>query len=151
MSWDRSPHTATWGRACVPQPMQLWSLHGTTREVLGPRQESLALQQGKPTRHNREPGQPQFLKALKIKIKRVRTWKDILPKTPKWSTSMTKKTFNIIIIREMKSSCNKIPHHTCQNGCYQNNKRSIVQKRGSLCTLGGNINWYSHYGKEKIF
>ena len=64
---------------------------------------------------------------------------------------MREKTFNIIIIREMKSSCNKIPPHTYQNGCYQNNKRSIGQKRETLCTVGGNINWYSLYGKEKTF
>ena len=43
--------------------------------------------------------------------------------------------------------------HTYQNGCYQKKQEITsvgedVEKRQHLCTAGGNVNWYIHYGKQ---
>ena len=47
---------------------------------------------------------------------------------------------------------NKISPPTCHNGYYQkDNKYQVLVEcggKGILCTVGGNVNWCSHYGKE---
>ena len=48
---------------------------------------------------------------------------------------------------------NEISLHTCQNGYYQKDKKyhtlmSMWKKRDPLCTIGGNVNCCSHYGKQ---
>ena len=45
---------------------------------------------------------------------------------------------------------NEISPPTCQNG-YQQNTTSTgkdEEKREHSCTVGGNVNWCSHYGKQ---
>ena len=51
----------------------------------------------------------------------------------------------------------KIPPHTYQNGYYQKNPNKKqetasvakdVENRKHLCTVGRNVNWCSHYGKQ---
>ena len=42
-------------------------------------------------------------------------------------------------------------HHTYQNGCHQdkyNKCQHLVEKKECLCTVGGNVSWCSHYGKQ---
>lgn len=44
--------------------------------------------------------------------------------------------------------------HTCQNGCYQKEQITVgenVEKGASSCTVGGNVNWCSHCGKQLEF
>ena len=46
---------------------------------------------------------------------------------------------------------NEISPHTCQNDFYQKEITSVgedVEKREPLCTVGGNVNWYSHNAKQ---
>ena len=48
---------------------------------------------------------------------------------------------------------NEISSHTCQNGYCQKDKKKRcvgkdVEKRELLCTIGGNVNWCSHYRKQ---
>ena len=151
MSWDRSPHTATWGRACMPQPVQLWSPPGTTREVLGPRQESLALQQGKTHTPQQRARAAKIFKSFKNKTKKSKNLKRHSSK----DTQMLNKYEGKDIQHhnhqrnEIKLQQDTTPH--LSECCYQNNKRCIGQKRETLWTVGGNINWYSLYGKEKTF
>ena len=50
-----------------------------------------------------------------------------------------------------KQNQNQLSPHTCQNGSYQNTQelRSVgedMQEGDPLCTVGGDVNWYSHYG-----
>ena len=46
--------------------------------------------------------------------------------------------------------------YTGQNGCYQKDKRQIiivgedVKKGEHFCTVGGNVNWNSHYRKNSV-
>ena len=47
-----------------------------------------------------------------------------------------------------------ISPHTCQYGFYKKKKRQeitsigkSVEKKEPFCIIGGNVNWYSHYGK----
>ena len=37
-----------------------------------------------------------------------------------------------------------------QNGCHykDGNAEEGVEKREPSCTVGGNVNWYSHYGEQ---
>ena len=47
----------------------------------------------------------------------------------------------------------KTTPHTTQNGHHQKNLQTInagegVEKREPSCTVDGNVNWYSHYGKQ---
>ena len=47
---------------------------------------------------------------------------------------------------------NEISPHTFQNGYYKKRQQTTsvaedVEKREHLYTLGGNVNWCSHYGK----
>ena len=49
--------------------------------------------------------------------------------------------------------CVCVSPHTCQNGCYQirpqiTNVGEEMEKGEYSCTIYGNINWYSHYGKQ---
>ena len=50
-------------------------------------------------------------------------------------------------------NCNQVSPHTEQNGHHQKNLQTIsakegVEKRESSYTVGGNVNWHSHYGEE---
>ena len=42
--------------------------------------------------------------------------------------------------------------HTCQDGHHKKDKRyhvdEGVEKEKPLCTVGGNVNWCSHYEKQ---
>ena len=43
--------------------------------------------------------------------------------------------------------------HTSQNGCYGKDKKLTSvgegeEKREASCTIGGNVNWCSHYEKQ---
>ena len=47
----------------------------------------------------------------------------------------------------------KLTPHTNQNGHHQKNPQTInaregVEKREPSATVGGNVNWYSHYGEQ---
>ena len=54
--------------------------------------------------------------------------------------------------RKTNQNHNEISPHTCQNGYYQKDKKQQMykdlEKRESSCTVAGDINLYSHYGKE---
>ena len=48
---------------------------------------------------------------------------------------------------------NKISTQSCQSDYYPKKQQIAsvaknVKKRDVLCTVGGNVNWYSHYGKQ---
>ena len=47
---------------------------------------------------------------------------------------------------------NEVPPHTSQNGHHQTLQTikagDSVEKRELTCTVSGNINWYSHCGKQ---
>ena len=47
---------------------------------------------------------------------------------------------------------NEVSSHTCQKGYYKKRKNTRVGKdvgkKEFLYTVGGNINWYNHYGKQ---
>ena len=56
-----------------------------------------------------------------------------------------------LIIREMQNY-NEISPHTSQNGPHQKSLQTVnagegVEKREQSCTVSGNVNWYSHYGR----
>ena len=60
---------------------------------------------------------------------------------------------NIVNQRNENQNHNEISPHTCLNG--YNFKKSqitnigkIVEKRNPLYTIGGNVNWCSHCGKQ---
>ena len=47
----------------------------------------------------------------------------------------------------------EISHHTCQNGYHQKEQKKLnvgkdMEKRESLHTVGGNVNWCSHCRKH---
>ena len=53
----------------------------------------------------------------------------------------------------MNQNHNEISPHAYQNSYYQKDKKITsvgedVKKRKPLYTVGGNVNWYSHYGKQ---
>ena len=69
----------------------------------------------------------------------------------KWSTS--KIFFKKITNHQGNANqSHEISAHTCQNGCYWRDEITSacenVEKREPLGTAGGNLNWYSHYGKR---
>ena len=51
---------------------------------------------------------------------------------------------------------NEISLHMCLNGFYQKEKKQVLmtsvskykEKKKPMCTVRGNVNWYSHYGKQ---
>ena len=48
---------------------------------------------------------------------------------------------------------NEISPHICENGYLQEDKKitivgKVVEKREPLYTVGRNVNWFSHYGKQ---
>ena len=54
--------------------------------------------------------------------------------------------------RNVSQNYNEVPLHTGQNG-YPKNLQTIkagedVEKREHSYTVGGNVNWYSHYGEQ---
>ena len=55
--------------------------------------------------------------------------------------------------RNANQNVNKRSPYTCQNGYYQKHLQKTnvgedVEEREHLYTVGGNINWYSHYEKQ---
>ena len=52
----------------------------------------------------------------------------------------------------INQNCNEILPPTCQTDAYQRQKNNgvgeIVEKRELMCTVGGNVNWCSHCGKQ---
>ena len=57
----------------------------------------------------------------------------------------------LLIIGEVQNH-NEVFFHTGQNGYHQKstliNAGNGVEKREAWYTVGGNVNWYSHYGKQ---
>ena len=55
----------------------------------------------------------------------------------------------MLIIREMQiKTKNEVSSHAGQNGHRQSRQRTNVEKRELLYTVGENVNWCSHYGKQ---
>ena len=57
--------------------------------------------------------------------------------------------------RNANQNDNEISPHTCQNGYYQKSQQITsvgedVEKRAPWYTIGGNVNWCSHYGKQCV-
>ena len=55
--------------------------------------------------------------------------------------------------RNTNQNYNEVSPHTSQNGHHQKNLQIInagedVEKREPSYTVGGNVNWYSHYGEQ---
>ena len=54
--------------------------------------------------------------------------------------------------RNANQNHNEVPSHTSQNGCYQSlqtiNAGEGAEKKEPSYTVGGNANWYSHYGEQ---
>ena len=64
------------------------------------------------------------------------------------STSLISREMQIKTINTMRLS-----PHTSQNGHHQKNLHTVnaregVEKREPSYTVGGNVNWYSHYGEQ---
>ena len=64
-----------------------------------------------------------------------------------------KRRLTSLIMREMQTKTyNEVVPHTGQNGHHQNlqtiNAGEGVEKREPSYTIGGNVNLYSHYGKQ---
>ena len=52
-----------------------------------------------------------------------------------------------------KRNCDEVSPHTSQHGHHQKNLQTInagegVKKREPSYSVGGNVNWYSHYGEQ---
>ena len=65
-----------------------------------------------------------------------------------------KRYSTLLIIRKMQiiTTMTLVPH-TSQNGHHQKNLQTVnagedVEKREPYCTVGGNVNRYSHYGER---
>ena len=62
--------------------------------------------------------------------------------------------FNITnYLRNANQNYNEVSLHTSQNGHHEKNSQTInagegVEKREPSYTVGGNVNWYSHYSME---
>ena len=74
------------------------------------------------------------------------------PREDKYMVNSHMKRYSTSAIIRNIQTCKEIPPHTCQN-CYHkkrtNNKYwQNVVKRKPLCTVGGIVNWCSHYGKK---
>ena len=55
--------------------------------------------------------------------------------------------------RNANQNYTEVSPHTGQNGRHQKNLQTVnagegVEKREPSCTVGGNVNWYSHYGEQ---
>ena len=55
--------------------------------------------------------------------------------------------------RNTNQNYNEVSPHTSQNGYHQKIYKTInagedVEKREPSCTVGGNVNWHNHYGKQ---
>ena len=63
-----------------------------------------------------------------------------------------KRCSTTLIIREMQIKIMmRLSLNTCQNGCSQKEITSVgedVERRKPSCTIGRNVNWCSHYGKQ---
>ena len=90
----------------------------------------------------------------------IKKWaKSLIDVLQRWHTNgqqVPKKVFNITNHQENRhQNHNEISSHTCPDGYYQKqtNRQKIsvgkdVEKRGSLYTVGVNVNWRSHYVKQ---
>ena len=65
-----------------------------------------------------------------------------------------KRYSTLLIIRKMQIiTTMSLLLHTSQKGHHQKNLQTVnagedVDKREPYCTVGGNVNWYSHYGER---
>ena len=55
--------------------------------------------------------------------------------------------------RNANKNYSEVPPHTNQNGHHEKNNKITnagegVEKKEPSSTVGGNVNWYSHYGKQ---
>ena len=55
--------------------------------------------------------------------------------------------------RNANQNRNEVLSHSSQNGCYPKSLQTIkagevAEKRELFYTVGGNANWYSHYGEQ---
>ena len=54
--------------------------------------------------------------------------------------------------RNANQNCNDLSPHTGQNGHHQKvctiNAREGLENRERSCTVGGNVNWLNHYGRQ---
>ena len=54
-----------------------------------------------------------------------------------------------VIIREMQiKNYKEISSHTSQNGRHQKIDNKCWRKEKPCYTVGGSVNWYSHYGEQ---
>ena len=78
---------------------------------------------------------------------------DISPKkTYRWPTDTRKKFSTLLIIKEMKIITAMWNHFTewpSLTSQQITNAARDVDKRETSYTLGGNVNWYNHCGKQK--
>ena len=51
--------------------------------------------------------------------------------------------------RNANKNYNEVPSHTSQNGQQLINTGEGMEKRAHFYTVGENVNWYNHYGKQK--
>ena len=64
------------------------------------------------------------------------------------------KMFNVTNYqRNTNKNYNEVSTHNSQNGNHQKNLQTIsagegMEKREPSCTVGGNVNWYNHYGEQ---
>ena len=61
--------------------------------------------------------------------------------------------FNIASYERNANQNYEVSLHTSQNGHHQKNLQAInagdgVEKREPCYTVGGNVNWYNHYGEQ---
>ena len=59
----------------------------------------------------------------------------------------------LLIIRENANQNYEISSHISQNGHHQKNPQTInagegVERKEPSYTVGGNVNWYRHYGEQ---
>ena len=83
-----------------------------------------------------------------------RTWTDIASeKTYRWPTNTWKDAHHHYLLKKCKSKPQwGITTHRSEWPTSKNlqtiNAKEDMEKREPSCTVGGNINWYSHYGEQ---
>jgi len=51
-------------------------------------------------------------------------------------------------LEKCKQNYNEVSPHTCQQKSATINAGEGVEKREPSCTVGGNVNWWGHYGEQ---